>query len=54
MVENLDKHCQKYIAAINITNDKQRGLSYYVYQAREAMQEIFEMLPETEYDYATA
>ena len=38
---------------MNITNDKQkRGL--LLYQAREAMQEIFEMLPETEHDYATA
>ena len=43
-----------YIAAINIMNDKQKGCSYYVYEAGEATQEIFETLHETGEDYRIA
>ena len=42
-----------YIVAMNITNNKQKR-ALLLYQAREATQEIFEMLPETGEDYATA
>ena len=44
---------QTYIAAINITNDKQKR-ALLLYQAGEATQEIFETLHETGQDYATA
>ena len=38
---------------MNITNDKQKR-ALLLYQAGEATQEIFEMLPETGEDYTTA
>ena len=41
------------ITGMNITNDKQKRV-LLLYQAGEATQEIFETLPETEEDYATA
>ena len=44
---------QMYIAAMNSTNDKQKR-ALLLYQAGEATQEIFETLPETGEDYATA
>ena len=47
------KRFQTYIAAMNITNDKQKR-ALLLYQAGEATQEIFETLPETGEDYATA
>ena len=49
--QNVSK--RTYVAAIIITNDKQKRI-LLLYQAGEAMQEIFEKLPETEEDYATA
>ena len=47
------KRFQTYIAAMNITNDKQKR-ALLLYQAGEATQEIFETLPETGEDYTTA
>ena len=47
------KRFQTYIVAMNITNDKQKR-ALLLYQAGEATQEIFETLPETGEDYATA
>ena len=42
-----------YIAAINITNDKQKR-ALLLYHAGEATQEIFETLHETGEDYRIA
>ena len=47
------KRFQTYIVPMNITNDKQKR-ALLLYQAGEATQEIFETLPETGEDYATA
>ena len=47
------KHFQTYLTAMNITNDKQKK-ALLLYQASEATQEIFEMLPDTGEDYETA
>ena len=47
------KRFQTYIAAMNIKDDKQKR-ALLLYQAGEATQEIFDTLPNTGEDYATA
>ena len=51
--KNWTKRFQTYIAAMNITEDKQKR-ALLLYQAGEATQEIFETLAGTGEDYATA
>jgi hypothetical protein len=47
------KRFQTYITAMNVTDDKQKR-ALLLFQAGQATQEIFETLPETGDDYATA
>ena len=44
---------ETYLVALNITEDKQKR-ALLLYQAGQATQEVFHMLPETGEDFATA